>query len=100
MEMVKNPTSILELKKRIGIVSTVKQVNTGYVLMCLKNEDAELRRFVNGKEKKEEKIYVGYMMFDGFDSFINELKKYVGTEEVYLSSKFAKVLVNYFKAIA
>ena len=97
MKVKGNPSTLAELNERIGVVSRRNKIKTGYILKCLKKGDAELKRYVNGKETKEENIYVGYMMFDDFDSFIKELREYTGRKKVYLSKEYANILLNYLK---
>jgi len=93
MQNLTNPTSIYELRKNIPILENEDDIEIGYVLECLKDGDAELKWYENGREVEPKSIYVGYMFFDSFDSFINDLNEFVGNEEVYLSMDFATILL-------
>lgn len=95
MKSLVNPSSLEELKKFIPVAGPHRLINNGYILEYMENADAELRRYENSEEVKEEYIYVGYMMYDDFNSFMKELKSYVGRKKVYLSIEYATVLLAY-----
>ena len=93
MGIVNKPSNLYQLRKRIPVLEPYEKINTGYILEYMESGEAELKRYKNGIELENECIYVGYMLYDDFNTFIKEIKEYVGRTKVYLSHDYATVLL-------